>query len=76
MSKIQITTDDLGVDLLLKCLKMLSLHGNENRFTWIEEDDVENALRMTSMIRNALDKGEVTEYKGLAPSKCEDGVCD
>jgi len=73
---INIRTDDKGLDILLKCLKLLSLHGNENRYSWINHNDVDNALRMTNMIRHGIDKGNFSEYEGLAPSKCEDGVCD
>tara|TARA_R100000664_G_C2686700_1_gene92438 strand:+ start:311 stop:535 length:225 start_codon:yes stop_codon:yes gene_type:complete len=73
--KININTDDIGIDLLLKSLKMLSLHGKELQYSWIKDIDVENALRMTKMIRNGLDKAEV-KYEGLPPSKCEEGVCD
>lgn len=74
--KVNIKTDDKGVDILLKCLKLLSLHGNENRYSWINDKDVDNALKMTNMIRHGIDKGSINKYEGLAPSKCDDGVCD
>jgi hypothetical protein len=31
---------------------------------------------MKKMINEGMENGEIIEYEGIAPSNCEEGVCD
>tara|TARA_S200002703_G_C3775166_1_gene238709 strand:- start:103 stop:321 length:219 start_codon:yes stop_codon:yes gene_type:complete len=71
--KININTDDKGVDLILKALGILIMKGKDASAS---DEDIQNAHAMKMMITDGLEKGEVIKYEGLSPSKCEEGVCD
>jgi len=71
--KINIVTDDKGIDLILKALGILIMKGKESSAS---NEDVQNAHIMKKMINEGMKNGEIIEYEGIAPSNCEEGVCD
>lgn len=75
MDKVNVTTDKLGIDLILKGLRLIRVY-QEREKSWITPDDKDDAKTLTDRIEKGLRKAAKTKTFTENPNCDPNTNCD